>query len=157
LHNAQIVLLAAQGHTNQEIAAQLGIGCLQVARWRARHLDAGLAGIERDLPRGAPPRTIDADKRIELTTQSLPEAGTHWSCRTLAAKMGIRAHSVMRYRHQHGLKPHWNKTFKGSRDPGLAGKLHDIVGLYLSLSKHAIVLCCDEKAGFKRWAERSYG
>jgi len=54
--------------------------------------------------------------------------------------MGIRAHSVMRYWHQHDLKPHWAKTFKVSRDPEFAGKLHDIVGLYLSPPEHAIVL-----------------
>jgi len=143
---ARIVLLAAQGHTNKEIAAQLGIGRPQVARWRERYLESGLSGIERDLPRGAPPRTIDVDKLIELTTQSTPEARTHWSCRTLAAKMGISADSVMRYWHQHGLKPHLTKTFKVSRDPEFAEKLHDIVGLYLSPPEHAIVLCCDEKS-----------
>jgi len=143
---ARIVLLAAQGHTNKEIAAHLGIGRPQVARWRGCYLESALAGIERDLRRGAPPRKIDVDKLIELTTQSIPEAGTHWSCRTLAARMGISADSVMRYWHQHGLKPHLTKTFKVSRDPEFAEKLHDIVGLYLSPPEHAIVLCCDEKS-----------
>jgi DNA-binding NarL/FixJ family response regulator len=46
---AHIVLLAAQGLQNREIAEQLGIGRVQVARWR-----------ERDLPRGAPPVKVDA-------------------------------------------------------------------------------------------------
>jgi len=105
-----------------------------------------LAGIERDLPPGAPPRKIDVEKLSEPTTQSTPEAGTHWSCRTLAAQMGISAGSVMRYWHQHGLKPHLSKTFKVSCDPAFAGKLHGIAGLYLSPPEHAIVLCCDEKS-----------
>jgi DNA-binding CsgD family transcriptional regulator len=51
---AGIVLLAAQGLQNKEIAQQLGVGRVQVARWRERWLEAGLEGIERDLPRGAP-------------------------------------------------------------------------------------------------------
>jgi transposase len=52
---ARIVLLAAQGLRNNVIAGQLGIGRVQVARWRKRYLEAGLQGLERDLPRGAPP------------------------------------------------------------------------------------------------------
>ncbi len=49
---AQIVLLAAQGLQNKDIAEQLGVGRVQVARWRERYLESGLQGIERDLPRG---------------------------------------------------------------------------------------------------------
>ncbi|VDY13211.1 helix-turn-helix domain-containing protein [Thiomonas sp. OC7] len=67
---ARIVLLAAKGVQNKEIAEQLGIGRVQVARWRERYLQAGLQGIERDLPRGAPPVKVDAAKLVELTTQS---------------------------------------------------------------------------------------
>jgi DNA-binding NarL/FixJ family response regulator len=48
---AQIVLLAAVGLQNKEIGEQLGIGRVQVARF----LESGIAGTERDLPRGAPP------------------------------------------------------------------------------------------------------
>lgn len=36
---AQIVLLAAQGLLNKDIAAQLGVGRVQVARWRERFLE----------------------------------------------------------------------------------------------------------------------
>jgi transposase len=43
---AQIVLLAAQGLQNKDIAEQLGIGRVQVARWRERYLKCGLQGIE---------------------------------------------------------------------------------------------------------------
>jgi transposase len=47
---AQIVLLAAQGLQNKDIAEQLGIGRVQVARWRERYLESGckaLSGICR--------------------------------------------------------------------------------------------------------------
>jgi hypothetical protein len=75
---AQIVLLAAQGLQNKDISEQLGIGRVQVARWRERYLESGLQGIERDLPRGAPRVKVDVAKLVELTTQSTPEAATHW-------------------------------------------------------------------------------
>ena len=68
---AQIVLLAAQGLQNKEIAELLGAGRVQVARWRERYLESGLQGIERDLPRGAPPAKVDVAKLVELTTQNV--------------------------------------------------------------------------------------
>ena len=86
---AHIVLLAAQGLQNKDIAEQLGIGRVQVARWRERYLQAGVEGIERDLPRGAPPVKVDVAKLVQLTTQSKPEAATHWSTRKMAAELGV--------------------------------------------------------------------
>ena len=84
---AQIVLLAAQGLQNKDIAEQLGVGRVQVARWRERYLAAGVSGIERDLPRGAPPVKVDVERLVELTTQTEPEAATHWSTRKMAAQI----------------------------------------------------------------------
>ena len=143
---AQIVLLAAQGLLNKDIADQLGIGRVQVARWRERYLERGLQGIERDLPRGAPPVKVDVAKLVELTTQSTPKAATHWSTRTMGAVLGVSASTVMRHWQAHGLKPHLVRGFKVSRDPQFVEKLEDIVGLYMSPPEHALVLCCDEKS-----------
>ena len=143
---ARIVLLAAQGLQNKEIAAALDVGRIQASRWRERYLESGLQGIERDLPRGAPPSTVDAGRLIELTTQSKPEGATHWSTRTLAAELGVSAASVSRHWRKNGLKPHLVRGFKVSRDPKFVEKLEDIVGLYMSPPEHALVLCCDEKS-----------
>jgi len=143
---ARIVLLAARGLQNTDIAAQVGVGRVQVARWRQRYIESGLAGIERDLPRGAPVVTVDVARLVELTTQSKPEAATHWSTRTMARELGISAASVARYWRKNGLKPHLVSGFKVSRDPRFAEKLEDIVGLYMSPPEHALVLCCDEKS-----------
>jgi transposase len=143
---ARIVLLAAQGLQNKGIALALDIGRIQASRWRERYLESGLEGIERDLPRGAPPSTVDAARLIELTTQSKPKAATHWSTRTMAAELGISAASVSRHWRKNGLKPHLVRGFKVSRDPKFVEKLEDIVGLYLSPPEHALVLCCDEKS-----------
>jgi transposase len=143
---ARIVLLAAAGRQNKDIAAELGIGRVQVARWRGRYAQERLAGIERDLPRGAPPAKVDAARLVELTTQSQPAAATHWSTRTMAAVLGVSAATVSRQWRKHGLKPHRVETFKVSRDPQFVEKLEDIVGLYLNPPEHALVLCCDEKS-----------
>ena len=143
---ARIVLLAAQGVQNTDIATQLNVGRVQVGRWRERYARLRLAGIERDLPRGAPPSTVDVERLVELTTQSTPEAATHWSTRTMAAELGVSAASVSRHWRKHGLKPHLERNFKVSRDPQFVDKLEDIVGLYLSPPEHALVLCCDEKS-----------
>lgn len=74
---ARIILLADQGLNNKDIAAQLGIGRMQPARWRERYLQGGIKAIERDLPRGAPPVKVDVAQLVQLTTQSSPEAITH--------------------------------------------------------------------------------
>jgi transposase len=143
---AHIVLLAADGMQNKDIAEQLGVGRVQVSRWRERYARSRLAGIERDLPRGAPPVKVDAARLVELTTQSKPGAATHWSTRKMAAELGVSASTVMRHWHAHGLKPHIVRGFKVSRDPKFVEKLEDIVGLYMSPPEHALVLCCDEKS-----------
>jgi transposase len=142
----QIVLLAGDGFDNKAIAEQLGIGRVQVGRWRERFAESGMAAIEADLPRSGRKPRIDAAEIVRLTTQTAPEAATHWSTRTLAAKAGISDTSVLRIWQANGLKPHRVKSFKVSRDPKFVEKLEDIVGLYMSPPEHALVLCCDEKS-----------
>ena len=84
---AKIVLLAAEGKDNQSIAAELDTDRLLVGRWRKRFAERGLAGIEKDAPRGGRPAPVRGDlvgKIIEMTTQQKPKNATHWSTRTLA-------------------------------------------------------------------------
>jgi transposase len=143
---ARIVLLAADGMQNKDIAQQLDVGRVQVSRWRERYAQSRLSGIERDLPRGAPPAKVDVARLVELTTQTKPKAATHWSTRTMAAELGVSAASVSRHWRANGLKPHVVRGFKVSRDPQFVEKLEDIVGLYMSPPEHALVFCCDEKS-----------
>ena len=143
---AKIVLLAADGLSNIEIADQLEMGRVQVGRWRERFAEGGVKAIEADLPRSGRKPQIDAAEIVRLTTQTAPKAATHWSTRKLAAQVGISDTSVLRIWQAHGLKPHRIETFKVSRDPKFVEKLEDIVGLYMSPPEHALVLCCDEKS-----------
>jgi transposase len=146
VQRARIVLLAADGMLNKDIAQEVGVGRVQVSRWRERYAQSRRSGIERDLPRGAPPVKVDVARLVELTTQSTPKAATHWSTRTMGAELGVSAASVSRHWRANGLKPHIVHGFKVSRDPKFVEKLEDIVGLYLSPPEHAMVLCCDEKS-----------
>ena len=143
---AKIVLLAAQGMDNAQIAAAVGVGRVQGGRWRLRYADIGLSGIERDAPRGGRKSTVDEAKIVRLTTQTLPEGATQWSTRALAQMVGVSDTTVLRVWRKHGLKPHLVEQFKVSRDPKFIEKLEDIVGLYLNPPERALVLCCDEKS-----------
>ena len=146
VQRAQIVLMASEGMRNQDIAKILGVGRVKVSRWRNRYAQSGFAGIERDLPRGAPPQKIDTNRLVDLTTQHKPTEATHWSTRKAAAELGVHASTISRHWRRLGLKPHLERTFKVSRDPKFVEKLEDIVGLYMSPPENALVLCCDEKS-----------
>ena len=149
VERARIVLLAAAGWQDRQIAAKLKITAAKAARWRNRFLDGGLAALDKDAPRpGRTPIITPAKVQevIRKTTQEKPTNATHWSTRSMAAAAALSEKSVRRIWHQHGLKPHLVRTFKLSNDPEFAQKLEAIVGLYLNPPEHAIVLCADEKS-----------
>jgi transposase len=149
VERARVVLLAAAGKQDLEIAAEVGISNQKAARWRKRFLKLGLAGLEKDAPRPGRTPTITSAKVQEVvrkTTQEKPANATQWSTRTMAVAAGVSEKSVRRIWHKHGLKPHLSRTFKVSNDPEFAEKLEAIVGLYLNPPEHAIVLCADEKS-----------
>jgi len=149
VERARIVLLAAAGWQDRQIAAKLKITSAKAARWRNRFLDGGLAALDKDAPRpGRTPIITPAKVQevIRKTTREKPNNATHWSTRSMAAVAGLSEKSVRRIWHKHGLKPHLLRTFKVSNDPEFAQKLEAIVGLYLNPPEHAIVLCADEKS-----------
>jgi transposase len=146
---ARIVLLAADGLSDKDIACKLDTDRRVAARWRARFLAAGVDGLLRDATRSGRPRTAreaaNVQRVVRVTLEQTPEAATHWSTRTLAAHLGTSASAVARIWRAHGIKPHRVESFKLSNDPHFVDKLEDIVGLYLDPPEHALVLCCDEK------------
>jgi transposase len=149
VERARIVLRAAAGFQNKQIADELRIMPEKAARWRNRFLAGGWAALQKDASRpGRPPviTQVQVKQVVDKTTQEKPEAATHWSTRTMAAAVGISEASVRRIWHAHGLKPHLVKGFKVSNDPQFAEKLEAIVGLYLNPPEHAIVLSADEKS-----------
>jgi transposase len=149
VERARIVLLAAEGRQDKQIARAMKITPKKVSRWRSRFLTLGIVGLERDASRpGRNPKiTASLVRRVvRMTTQQKPANATHWSTRSMARAVGISAASVRRIWRRHGLKPHRVENFKISNDPEFAEKLEDIVGLYLNPPEHALVLCVDEKS-----------
>jgi transposase len=126
---ATIVLAAADGGENKDIARRLGFGENKVGRWRGRFAERRVAGIESDLPRAGRRPDAETFRRVlDATTRTKPEAATHWSTRTLAERLGTSASTVRRAWKSAGLTPHRTRTFKVSRDPQFSEKLADVVG-----------------------------
>lgn len=148
VERSRIVLQAAAGKADVEIAQTLDITRQTVGLWRRRFVEQGITGIEKDAPRSGRPRIIPADKIdeiVSMTTRQKPVNATHWSTRTLAEVAAVSASTVGRIWRVHGLKPHRIKTFKLSNDPRFAEKLEDVVNHYLHPPEGAIVLSVDEK------------
>jgi transposase/DNA-binding transcriptional ArsR family regulator len=150
VQRARILLLAAAGHPNSEIAERLGVSRPTVIAWRRRYAQQGLADLA-DRPRSGRPQTVRQQRRAEILAATLtppPEylGVTHWSCRLLAGELGVSHSTVARVWAEHQLKPWQTESFKFSTDPELEGKVRDVVGLYLHPPEHAIVLCVDEKS-----------
>lgn len=149
VQRANIVLAAADGKRNDEIADELGCNRRTVGTWRNRFASKRLEGIQKDAPRGGrkPTRRVAlAAEIVRKTTQEKPADATHWSTRSLAKAMNISDSMVRRVWQDSGLKPHLVKTFKVSNDPRFVEKLVDVVGLYLNPPEHAMVISCDEKS-----------
>jgi transposase len=144
---ARIVLLAADGTPNVEIARLVGVSRPTVNAWRARCVERGLAGLA-DEKRSGRRRSID-QRRIVAETLTPPPVSlgvTHWSSRLLAKRLGTSHVTIAEAWKRYGVKPWRAETFKFSTDPELEAKVADIIGLYLAPPENAIVLCCDEKS-----------
>lgn len=144
----RIVLGAAAGATNKDVAEAVGVHPATVGKWRRRFIERGLEGLS-DEPRPGAPRTI-SDDQIEAvivkTLEETPEDATHWSTRSMAKATGMSQSAISRIWRAFGLKPHLSETFKLSTDPQFIEKVRDIVGLYLNPPGGALVLCVDEKS-----------
>ncbi len=146
---SRILLLAAAGKENLEIAAELKVNRHTPALWRQRFIRDGLDAVwEIQSGRGRkpdyPPEKVAAI--VEATLQTKPKGGTHWSCRTMARSQHVSKNTVNRIWQEQNLKPHRSRTFKLSRDPKFLEKLTDVVGLYLNPPDKTLVLCVDEKS-----------
>lgn len=148
VQRAQMILLSAEGQSNQQIAQKFGLANATVGKWRQRFLEDGVNGLHDELRPGRP-RSI-SDERVarlvQRTLQGQPGQGTHWSIRQMARQTRLAKSTVHRIWQAFGLQPHRQRHFKLSNDPFFVEKVRDIVGLYLHPPEHAVVLCVDEKS-----------
>ena len=106
---ARILLLAAEGFPNAEIARRVGATRPTVIQWRNRYQTGGIGALG-DLPRSGRPAVID-DAAVVVATLQAPPASlgvTHWSARLLAGQLGISFASVARIWREWKLQP-WRR------------------------------------------------
>jgi transposase len=147
VQRARIVLLAADGVTNTDIAQRLSLSRQTVVTWRKRYVDGGLPALA-DADRPGRPVVHDEVAVVVATLEPPPESlgVTHWSSRLLGDHLGISFATVARIWRKWKLQPWRVETFKFSTDPELEAKIRDVVGLYLAPPANAIVVCIDEKS-----------
>lgn len=131
---ARIVLLAADGLSNTEIARRTGTSRPTVVGWRARYVEGGIAALA-DRARSGRPTEVD-EIAVVVVVATLADHGrppaqlgaTHWSARLLAAELKIGFATVARIWRHWNLQPWRTETFKFSTDPELDAKIRDVVG-----------------------------
>lgn len=144
---AHIILLAAEGLQNTEIAKRTKTSRVAVTKWRGRFIEKGLEGLG-DAPRSGRPRVIGSkqiEQVVQKTIKEKPKDRTHWSVRSMAKETGISKTKISLIWQAHQLRPHMEETFKLSKDPHFTEKLKDVVGLYMSPPSNAVVFSVDEK------------
>jgi transposase len=99
VQRAKVLLMAADGVASLQIAATVGVIPVTVRSWRSRFAQEGLAkfsvvrGGRGRKPRITPERV---EKIVRLTQHEKPDGATHWSCRSMAKQVGVRAATVQR-------------------------------------------------------------
>lgn len=149
---ARVLLDAAEGVANSVIAARHAVTAVTVRVWRGEFAAKGLTDwgkVKAGRGRKATITDEQVAEIVRLTTQEKPKGHTHWSCRTMAARVGVSHATVQRIWHDLGLQPHRVDAFKISNDPRFTEKLIDVVGLYLNPPEKAVVLCMDEKSSIQ--------
>ncbi len=153
---ARIVLLAAEGMTNRDIAELVDLHYNQVGMWRARYGEFGLAGLE-DEERPGRPCIYDHDDvllLVKTVTEPPPDEATRWTMEAIARRLnehgvGISASQVWRICRSLDLKPWQTEQWMTSHDPDFWEKAADVCGLYLNPPDNAVVWSVDEKSGIQ--------
>ncbi|MFF0110986.1 IS630 family transposase [Streptomyces hirsutus] len=145
---ARIVLRCAEGGTNKQVAAELGIAQATVNRWRSRFIAGRLDGLADEPRPGRPPSILldQVEDVVIATLESAPGQDTHWSRAAMAKRTGLSKSTIGRIWKRFDLKPHLQDAFKLSTDPQFVDKVVDVVGLYHNPPEKAVVLCVDEKS-----------
>jgi len=148
---ATLILALADGKSYSRIEEELNTSRPTVARWKARFEQGRIPGLE-GRHKGSRPRKVTpaVQARLLKKTQQKPGDGsTHWSCRKMAAAVGLSPATVQRIWTKTKLKPHRLDRYMASNDPAFEQKAADIIALYMDPPQHAAVSCVDEKTAIQ--------
>jgi transposase len=138
---ARIVLAAARGRDNAQIAAGLGVSINTVRKWRGRFAAAGLDGL-RDRPRPGRPRRISAADRaaaVALACQLPAVTGVplaRWTGPDLLTELTgqvsgpMSLSSLRRILAGHPIKPWQYQSWIYPRDPDFEARAKVVLDLY---------------------------
>jgi transposase len=148
---AKLILMLAERASFNTIKRRLQTSAPTIIRWKQRFLQSGIDGLDTYHPgQKATVLTPALRARILSATRKKPSDGsTHWSCRKLAAALGVSKDAVHRVWKEVGLKPHRLERYLASDDPEFERKAADILALYLNPPQHAAVFCLDEKTAIQ--------
>lgn len=147
---ARMVLLAAEGMPNAQIARVVGVSRPTVIAWRDRYVRGGVKALEDEVRSGRPPRIDEVDVVVATLAGGGPPQHlgiTHWSARVLAAELGVSFASVARIWRKWGIQPRHTAAFRFATEPPLEPKARDMVGLYLKPPDSAVVLSVQDTFG----------
>ena len=128
MQRSRIVLAAAAGKSNQQIAGELHMPEVTVGKWRRSFAQQGLQGLE-DAPRSGRPVMHGPEivQRVQTRVCEQPEHYSRWSVRTLAEDLKLPRSTVHQILVASNLQPHRIRTFTFSPDPDFEAKLLDVV------------------------------
>lgn len=140
---ARIVLEAAGGRTNVDIAHELGVHVETVARWRQRFAVNRTEGLRREAPRSrmpykGAPEVVNRIRRMTLETS--PSEGTRWTTRGLARTLNVSHMFVHRVWKAYGLSP---SSLPARRSHSVGAPWADVVGIYVDAPAAALVFAVD--------------
>ena len=95
---ARLILMLDEGASYSIIKQQLRTTAPTISRWKVRFLRSGIDGLDTHHP-GQPATVLTPALRARIlsATRKKPRDGsTHWSCRKLAAVLGVSKDAVHR-------------------------------------------------------------
>jgi transposase len=172
---AKIVLLAADGLENVEIAARVGVCVDVVTKWRKRFCQNGIGGLA-DLKRAGRRRVFAAAAVAQIKAMACePPARrgaplSRWSSAELADQAvaegvvaSVSASTVRRWLSEDSIKPWRHRSWIFPRDPDFAVKAARVLDLYQRiwdgqpLGPDDYVISADEKSQLQALSRRHPG
>jgi transposase len=148
---AKLILLLNEGVPYSEICQRIETSKPTILRWKKRFLRYGLDGLSTSHP-GQKPSKLTPSLRarvLAVTRREPPDGSMQWSCRKLAATLGISKDLVHRIWKEAGVRPHRLERHIAGNNPDFETKAADIVGLYLHPPQHAAVFRLNDKAAIQ--------